>query len=121
MHVVGVEPEGAASMRAALDAGGPVPLSRIDTVADGLAPIQAGALTFAHVGSLVDEVVTVDDEAIRDAARFLLLRQKLVVEYSGAAGVAALRRGRFKASNRRVAVVLSGGNLDTALLRELSA
>jgi threonine dehydratase len=119
-RIVGVEPEGAASMRAALDAGGPVPLERIQTIADGLAPVRAGELTYRHIRELADDVVTVDDVAILDAARFLLLRQKLVVEYSGAAAVAAVRSGRVDARGRRVAAILSGGNLDPSLLPELT-
>lgn len=117
--VVGVEPEGAASMRAARDAGGPVTLERIDTIADGLAPVRTGDLTFRHAASLVDDVVTVPDEAIREAARFLLLRQKLMVEFSGAATTAALLAGAVPAAGRRVALLVSGGNMDPSVLREL--
>jgi threonine dehydratase len=118
--IVGVEPEGAASMRAALDAGRPVSLDRIDTIADGLAPIRTGDLTFQHMRELADDVVTVSDLAIKDAARFLLQRQKLVVEYSGAAAVAAIRGGRIATRGRRIATVLSGGNLDPSLMAELA-
>jgi threonine dehydratase len=119
-RIVGVEPEGAASMRRALDAGEPVLLDAIDTIADGLAPVRCGDLTFAHIRALADDVVTVDDGAIRDAARFLLHRQKLVVEFSGAATVAALRSGKVAAAGRNVCAVLSGGNLDGSLLAELA-
>jgi threonine dehydratase len=119
-RIIGVEPEGAASMRAALNAGGPVTLASIDTIADGLAPVRTGDLTFKHLRELADDVVTVTDDAIRDAARFLLLRQKLVVEYSGAASLAAVRSGRASIG-KRVAVILSGGNLDPSLLPELTA
>ncbi|HSR42448.1 MAG TPA: threonine/serine dehydratase, partial [Longimicrobiales bacterium] len=62
--ILGVEPRGAASMRLALDQGRPVPLDTIETIADGLAPVRAGELTFEHVRDLVDDVVTVDDDAI---------------------------------------------------------
>ena len=117
-RVVGVEPEGAASMRRAFDAGHPVVLDRIETIADGLAPVRAGELTFRHLRELADDVVTVADGDIREAARTLLLGRKLVVEYSGAAALAALRTGRVGAGER-VAVVVSGGNLDTSLLPEL--
>lgn len=120
-RIVGVEPEGAAKMRASLDAGGPTTLPGIDTIADGLAPSRPGDLTFAHVRDLFDDVVTVTDAAIRDAARFLLTRQKLVVEYSGAAAVAALRSGAVDGTGRRVACVVSGGNLDPGIQRELLA
>jgi len=119
-RVVGVEPEGAAAMRAALDAGRPVRLEAVRTIADGLAPVEAGALTFLHLRDLADDVVTVTDDAIRDATRFLLTRQKLVVEYSGAAALAAVRSGRVDGRGRRVAVVLSGGNLDPSLLADIT-
>lgn len=119
VRVVGVEPEGAASMHAALDAGAPVTLTGIDTLADGLAPVRTGDLTFLHARELVDEVVTVDDGAIRDAARFLLTRARLVVEYSGAAAVAAVRSGAVEGADGRTACVLSGGNLDPSLLPDL--
>lgn len=120
VRIVGVEPSGSASMRAALDAGRPVELETIDTIADGLAPVRAGELTFEHVRELVDDVVTVEDDAIRAATRLLLHRHKLVVEYSGAATVAALRSGALgDVTGRKVALVLSGGNLDPAILGEL--
>ena len=118
-RVVGVEPDGAASMRSALDNGSPRVLDEIDTIADGLAPVIAGELTFEHARDLLDDVVTVDDESIRQATAMLVARQKLVVEYSGAATTAALLSGRVEAEGQRVAAVVSGGNLDPALLSEL--
>jgi threonine dehydratase len=118
--IIGVEPEGAASMRAALDAGKPIPLGGIDTIADGLAPVVAGELTYLHMRDLADDVVTVDDDAIREATRFLVMRQKLVVEYSGAAAVAALRSGRIEGAGQKVCAVVTGGNLDPSILRELA-
>lgn len=114
--IVGVEPKGAPAMRRALDAGGPVTLERIDTIADGLAPTRVGDLTYAHVASLFDDVVLVTDDAIREAAVHLLERRKLIVEYSGAATVAALLSGAVSVSGRRACAVLSGGNLDPSLL-----
>jgi len=118
--VIGVEPVGAASMREALDNGSPVLLGEIDTIADGLAPVIAGELTFEHASHLMDDVVTVDDTEIRAATSMLINRHKLVVEYSGAAATAALLSGRVKAEGRRVAVIISGGNLDPSLLPELT-
>ena len=67
---------------------------------------------------LVEAVVTVSETEIRDALRFLLLRTKLAVEPSGAVGVAALLAGRIPAGPR-VGVIVSGGNIDPALLAEL--
>ncbi len=118
-QVIGVEPEGAASMRAALDAGHPQLLGSIDTIADGLAPVIAGELTFEHARDLLDDVVTVDDESIHNATSLLIDRQKLVVEFSGAATTAALLSGRVDVEGKRVAAVVSGGNLDPSLLSEL--
>lgn len=115
-RVVGVEPDGAPKMRRSLDAGHPVTLERIDTVADGLKPVRPGDLTFAHVRALVDDVVLVDDDAIR-AAVVWCHRRGLVVEPSGAAPIAALLSGRVTpAADGETCAVLSGGNVDPALL-----
>ena len=119
VRIVGVEPTGAASMKAALDAGEPVTLDRTESVADGLLPLRTGNLTFKHVRELVDDVVLVDDDAIRDAASLLFNQQRLVVEFSGAATVAALRTGRVETEGKGVVAVVSGGNVDPALLLDL--
>ncbi len=118
-RIVGVEAEGAASMRASLDAGAPVTLDRIDTIADGLAPVRPGDLTFAHVQALFDDVVTVSDEAILEATGWLLHSRKLVVEYSGAAAVAAIQSGKVETAGRRIGVTVSGGNLDPSFMARL--
>ncbi|MFV1986371.1 MAG: threonine/serine dehydratase [Gemmatimonadota bacterium] len=117
-RIIGVEPEGAASMLRSLEEGGPVTLDRVETIADGLKPVRPGDLTFRHVRDLVDEVITVDDGSIRRAVRWLFAR-RLVVEPSGAATVAALLAGTIgpSASGETVAV-LSGGNIEPALLAE---
>jgi threonine dehydratase len=119
-RVIGVEPVGAASMRNALDNGSPTILHEIDTIADGLAPVIAGELTFEHARDLMDDIVLVDDEAIRAATEILVGRQKLVVEYSGAATTAALLSGKVDAKGGRVAAVISGGNLDPSILASLT-
>lgn len=119
-QVIGVEPVGAASMRRALDNGSPTILHEINTIADGLAPVIAGELTYEHAHELMDDVVLVDDDAIRSATELLVGRQKLVVEYSGAATTAALLSGKVDAKGGRVAAVISGGNLDPSLLAALS-
>ena len=119
--VIGVEPTGAPTMRRALDAGEPSTLPGIDTIADGLAPTRAGDLTYAHAAALLDDVVLVEDDDIRRAAAHLLTRRKLVVEYSGAATIAALTSGRVDARGRSVCAVISGGNLDTSLLGDVLA
>lgn len=117
--VIGVEPEGAASMRLALDNGSPALLGHVDTIADGLAPSIVSQLTFEHARELVDDVVTVTDDAIRRATSLLIERHKVIVEFSGAAATAALLTDRIDVHGGRVAVVVSGGNLDPSLLLQL--
>jgi len=119
VRIVGVEPTGGASMKAALEAGEPVTLDRTESVADGLMPVRTGDLAFKHVCELVDDVVLVDDDAIRSASAFLFKRQRLVVELSGAATTAALRSGQVETEGRSVVAVVSGGNVDPAVLMDL--
>jgi len=120
VEVVGVEAKGAPAMRWALDAGRPVTLDGVDTIADGLKPLRAGDLTFRHARDLLDDVVLVDDEAIKKATALLLSRRKLVVEYSGAAPVGAVLSRAFDVRGRKVVAVLSGGNLDPSVMESLA-
>jgi len=119
VKIVGVEPVGGASMKAALDAGEPVTLPQVDSIADGLLPVRAGDRTFAHVREFVDQVVLVEENEIREAAKFLFVHERLVVEFSGAATVAALRSGRVKSAGRTVVAVVSGGNVDPGMIANL--
>ena len=116
--VIGVEPENANAMRQSLDAGQAVTIESKPTVADGLMPVRPGDLTFAHCRALVDDIVLVGEDSIVHATRDLLLRSKLLVEFSGAATTAALTSGRFRPQGP-TAVVLSGGNLDPGTIRGL--
>lgn len=116
-RVYGVEPEGAPGLRRALDAGQVVRLERVDTIAGGLAPPFAGALALEHARALVEDLVLVSDEEILRALRLVLERAKLLVEPSGAAGVAALLAGRIPvAADETVVVVLSGGNTSLSII-----
>ena len=116
IRVVGVEPVGAPSMRRSLDAGEPVTLDRVDSIADGLLPTRVGGLTFAHCRDLVDDVVLVDDAAIRAAAARLLISGKLLAEYSGAATTAAVMAAG--AARGATVAVVSGANIDPAHVRD---
>ncbi len=123
--VVGVEPEGAASMKRSLAAGAPVTLERVETIADGLRPVKPGELTFRHCRALVDRVVTVSDDEIRQGVAWCFAR-RLVVEPSGAAAVAAVVGGRVPDEvGRPTVAVISGGNIGWrqlgALLEEAAA
>jgi threonine dehydratase len=117
-RVVGVEPAGAPKLSRARAAGAPVTLERSASLADGLLAIEVGRIPFAHHQAFLDEVVTVDDGALRAAMRFLLDRMKLVTEPSGAITVAALLEGLVRPSGPTVAV-LSGGNVEWAGLTAL--
>jgi threonine dehydratase len=120
-RIVGVEPEGAAVMRKSLDAGRPVRLDKIDTIADGLSAPMAGELTFPIVRDLVDDVVLVSDDEIRLGVRDLLSSAKLVAEPAGAASLAAVTAGRVGAQRgSRVVAVISGGNVDLTRLAEIA-
>lgn len=120
VEVFGVEAAGAPTMKAALDAGEPVDLPAVDTIADGLKPVRVGDITFSHARHFIDGVILVDDENIQEAAALLLGRRKLVVEFSGAAPVGALLSGAVDLAGRNVAVVLSGGNLDPSHMTDLA-
>lgn len=112
-HVWGVEPQGAAAMHQSLAVGHAVHLDSVDTIADGLAPPMAGQLNHAILAEHAAGVVLVGDDEILAAQRLLLERTKLLVEPSGAAGLAALLAGRIPfRSGVPVVVVLSGGNAD---------
>ena len=113
--VVGVQAAGAAAFPPSLEQGAPVRLEKMSTIADGIAANEPGELTFAHVRDLVDEVVVVSDDAIAEALLFAIERMKLVLEPSGAAGIAALLQ-HAAPFEPPVAVVLSGGNIDPLLL-----
>ncbi len=115
VEVVGVQAEEAAAYPASLDAGHPVALAQMATMADGIAVGCPGDVPYALVQALVDRIDVVGEEALSQALLFLLERAKLVVEPAGAAGVAALLNhpGRFAPP---VVVVLSGGNIDPLLM-----
>lgn len=117
-RVIGVEPAGAPKLTRARAAGRPVKLEKTGGLADGLLAVEVGAVPFAHHQAYIDDVVTIPDEELRGAMRFLLDRMKLVVEPSGAITVAALMTGAAKTRGPVVAV-LSGGNIEYDGLRAL--
>ncbi len=120
-RVVGVEPTGADIVFRSLKAGKPLRLEgRPNTVADGLAAPFAGEHTQAQIRRDVDEVVLVEDDAIVRALKLIMERAKLVAEPAGAAAFAALLAGAVKPDRGAlVACVVSGGNVDPALLKRL--
>src|SRR5258706_1312263 len=121
-RVVAVELEAGPGLGPALAAGKPVPAPRpADTLADGMTPPFVGALPLEIARACVDDVVTVTEDAIREAMRLLMTRAKLYVEGSGAAATAALLSGRVSfLHGSRVVAIVSGGNVDLARVASLA-
>jgi threonine dehydratase len=115
-RVVAVELEAGPGLGPALAAGRPVTVARpAGTLADGMTPPFVGALPLEIARDCVDEVVTVSEDAIREAMGMLMTRAKLFVEGSGAASTAALLEGRVRVRpGERIVSVVSGGNADLA-------
>ncbi len=113
--VSGAQAAEAAAFPASLAEGAPVTLAAMDTMADGIAVPAPSDLTFAHVRTLVDEIVTVSEESLSRALLLCLERAKFVVEPAGVAGVAAVLDNP-SAFQPPVVIVLSGGNVDPVLL-----
>ncbi len=120
-RVIGVEPEGSNALSLALDRGEIVTIQP-QSVADGLGAPFAGPWTLAMARRYVDQIVLIDDATILAGLRFALERTKQVLEPAGAAALAAVLAGRVPLRDgERVAVILSGGNLEVARLGELVA
>ena len=118
VRIVGVQAAGAAAFPGSLAAGRPVPLTAMSTMADGIAIGRPGDVTFPLVRDLVDDVVTVDEEALSRALLHCLERAKLVVEPAGAAAVAAVMEDPT-AFEPPVVCIVSGGNVDPLLLTKV--
>jgi threonine dehydratase len=118
-RVIGVEPEVGDDTARSLAAGERVRIPVLPTIADGQQLPTPGALTFPVVQRLVSEIVTVSDEEIVAAMRFLFERIKTVAEPSGASALAALLAGKVDASGARVGVTISGGNVTASRFAEL--
>jgi threonine dehydratase len=118
LRIVGAEPAGAASMTAALQAGGPVALSALDRFVDGAAVGRVGALTFPLVRDLVDEVVVVPEGAVCTEMLELYESEGIIAEPAGAlAGAAA--RALERTPEGPVACIVSGGNNDVSRYAEI--
>lgn len=117
VKVIGVGASGAPALKNSFELKKPVDTKSVRTIADGIAVRDASSVTLSHMLDNVDEFISVDDEEIASAILFLLEKQKLVVEGAGAVGVAALLHKKLpELQDRKVAVVLSGGNMDVTLL-----
>lgn len=110
IRVIGVEPAGAACMKASVEAGHVVKLPAASTIADGTAVLEPGDLVYPYVRDNVDEIITVEDEELIVSFLDMVENHKMVVENSGLLTVAALKH--LPPENKRVVSILSGGNMD---------
>jgi threonine dehydratase len=118
--IAGVEAVASPVFTSALAAGTPVLVDVSDTLADGLAGnMDLDSATFPLVRDLVDRVVAVDEEAIADAMRELILRERLVAEGAGAIAVAAVLAGSVDLRGRRAGIILSGRNVDASVIERI--
>jgi threonine dehydratase len=122
VKVVGVEPVGAAGMKASLDAGRPVTLERVQTIADGLAASRPGDICFEIAKQCIDEIVLVEEAEMLRAIRLYFEWEHLLAEPAGAAALAALLYRYSPSPGERVVVILSGANVtDEVMLRALKS
>ncbi|MBO4266487.1 MAG: threonine ammonia-lyase [Lachnospiraceae bacterium] len=110
IKVIGVEPEGAACMKASLDAGKVTGLKSVSTIADGTAVKTPGQSIFPYIQKNLDDIITIKDEELIVAFLDMVENHKMVVENSGLLSVAAL--AHMKVKNKRIVSILSGGNMD---------
>ena len=110
IKIIAVEPAGAACLKASFEAGKPVTLDAINTIADGTAVKTPGTQIFPYLQKSIDEVITVDDDELIVAFLDMVENHKMVVENSGLLTVAALKH--MKVRDKKVVSILSGGNMD---------
>ena len=115
-RVIGIEPKSADDAARSFHSGKLHTVTNPPTIADGTRTPSLGKVTFPLVLEYVDDIQTVSENAIMEAVKFLFYRMKLVVEPSGALGVAALLSGEIQPRGR-VGIILSGGNIDGATMK----
>ena len=118
--VFGVEAQASTPFTRSLAAGRVVAIEVQPTLADGLAGnLDPDTITFDIVRRLVDRIVVVEEQALRDAVRGAVVEEKLVVEGAGAAAIAAVVSRKIDVQGKRAAVIVSGGNIDPEKLKSL--
>ncbi len=115
--VIGVEPTGAACMKASLEAGHVVTLPTVNTIADGVAVKTPGDQIFPFIQQNLDDIITIDDSELVDAFLDMMEKHKMIVENAGLLPIAALSHLKCRGSN--VVPVLSGGNMDVITISSL--
>nr|WP_143140001.1 threonine ammonia-lyase IlvA [Enterococcus haemoperoxidus] len=117
--VIGVEPLGAQSMRAAFDKGEPVMLDNVEKFVDGAAVKQVGNLTYEHALEYVDDLLAVDEGQVCSTILELYTKQAIVVEPAGALSVSALELVKEDIKGKNVVCIISGGNNDINRMEEI--
>jgi threonine dehydratase len=122
VEIIGVQVEACAPFAASLDAGEPVAVDSVRTIADGIAVKRPGEITLRLIDALVKDMVVVGEDQVAEAMVFMMERSKLVVEGAGAVGVAALLSGKLPPAPAEgtTVLVLSGGNVGAGLLAEVA-
>lgn len=110
ISVIGVEPAGAACMKASLEAGHVVKLPSVNTIADGTAVLEPGDQIFPYIQENIDDIVTVEDDELIVAFLDMVESHKMIVENSGLLTVAALKH--LNVEGKKIVSILSGGNMD---------
>ena len=119
VKVYGVQAEGAASMQRSIARGYRECLSTVSTVADGIAVKEPGEHTFDLCSKYVDDIVTVTEDEICAAILALMEQQKLIAEGAGAVAVAAAMFNKVPIAGKKVACIVSGGNIDVTILNRV--
>lgn len=117
IKVIGVEPAGAACMKASLEAGKVVSCDHVSTIADGTAVQTPGKIIFPYIQENLDDIITVEDEELIPCFLDLLENHKMLAENSGLLTIAALKHLDVK--NKKVVSIISGGNMDVITIASL--
>ncbi|WP_067729014.1 threonine ammonia-lyase [Oceanobacillus damuensis] len=119
MKVIGVQAEGATAMYESFHTSTVKSLSKVSTIAEGIAVKEPGKLTLPIIQEYVDDIITVKDEEIASAIVYMLERNKTLMEGAGAAALAALFTHNDKIKSRHCGIVVSGGNLDIGTMSNI--
>ncbi len=119
IKIIGVESENADSMKQSLQAGEVIRCAARKTIADGIAVNEPGHITYKIIQKYVDEIITVTEDEIKKAVFKLVEKEKLIVEGGGAVSMAAIMSGKLNIENSKIVAVISGGNIDMNLVKNI--
>ncbi|MCY6485597.1 threonine ammonia-lyase [Clostridium aestuarii] len=119
VKIIGVQPEIIASAKASVEAGKVVTVKGAKSLADGISVATPGDNSFKYIQKYVDEIVTITEDEISRAMFQLMERGKLIAEGAGASPLAALLAGKIKVDGKKVALLISGGNVDIAMVSKI--